>query len=164
MRVTHGVIRTLLGTASVTLLLLLLALGGREKAVAPVFVAAPIVVPAARPARPPGTTVLILRLGARGLELVSAIEKTTPCETSSEGTGLWCLEDATTGARLAEGCCDLPELCACSIGHDHANGCVVMRHEAVFRLKVPRRAARERIRILAADGRERGSFLLESSP
>ncbi len=147
------------------LLVLMLAL---ERGGARPIVPVGAVAPAARAQKPPdakpGTTLLVLRLGPRGLTLVSATEKPARCEPSSEGRGAWVLEDASSGARLAEGCVDLPQLCTCSLGRDHAEGCVVTRHEAVFRLKVPRRAPRERLRIIEASGRELGCFKLESSP
>ena len=166
-RDTHGTMRRILITTALAVIIALaLLLEGDTKARAtPEVAATPTLAVAAAVARSapraPGTTILVLRLGARGLELVSACEKETPCETSSEGRGAWRLEDASSGARLADGLCDFPDLCHCSLGRDHAQGCIVIRHEAVFRLKVPRRAPHERLRVFAPDGREAGSFVLD---
>ncbi len=157
--------RLLITTALAVIIALALLLEGGEKARAtPDAAIAPLAIAAAlaRSAeKVEGTTILVLRLGARGLELVSSCEKSTACETSCEGRGAWRLEDATSGARLAEGLCDFPDLCGCPIGRDHAQGCIVIRHEAVFRLKVPRCAPHERLRVFAPGGREAGSFVLD---
>jgi hypothetical protein len=134
---------------------------GRRSAAAAVLPPLAVVTP--RPPAKPGTTLLVLRFGPRGASLVSFAEKPPLAEDRDEGNALWIIEDATTGARLDEGCFELPRLCTCALGHDHVDGCVVVRHEAVFRLKVPRKAPRERLRLLSAAGAELGSFLLEES-
>jgi len=109
-----------------------------------------------------GTTILVLRLRAAGAELVSFSDKPCHLEQEPSGCARWYLEDASNGARLDEAPCELPRLCTCPLGHDHATGCVIVHHEAVFRLKVPRLAPKERLRLVSEDGRELGTFLLEA--
>ncbi len=118
---------------------------------------------APHPQAPPRTTILVLRWNRSSVELVSFADKPLPAERPAPGSALWTLEDPSSGAPLEQGSFALPALCDCAIGHDHAQGCVVVHHEAVFRLKVPRIAPRERLRLVAPDGRELGSFLLEPS-
>jgi hypothetical protein len=116
--------------------------------------------PASRP-RTDGTTIVVLRLRQSGASLVSFADKSFAFAPESGGSALWILEDAESGRELARGPCELPTLCDCPIGHDHAVGCVMVRHEAVFRLKVPRLARSERLRLLSARGRDLGAFVLE---
>lgn len=114
----------------------------------------------------PTTTIAVLRWSAAGIELVRAVDKPAlPWKEAPEtGGARFVIEDPRTGARLGEGPCARPRLCACPRARDHLRGDVVVRHEAVVRLKLPRLAAQERVRIEAPgpEGWEAlGSFELE---
>jgi hypothetical protein len=110
------------------------------------------------------TSILVLRLGDRA-ELLSWAEKPVRFlapDLPHEARVRYRLEDARTGALLHEGPCDLPTPCRCAIGRDHADGCAVLRHDPVVRLKLPRLAGRERV-TLVASGRTVGAFVLEAN-
>lgn len=112
----------------------------------------------------PATSILVLRLGAGSTQLVSWAEKPVRFlapDLPTDVRGHYRLEDPVTGRLLLEGACDLPEPCRCAIGHDHAHGCGVVRHDAVVRLKLPRLASRERVVLLDGPARV-GTFLLEA--
>ncbi len=142
---------------------------GDEEAAVPVAEATPgldLIAPDAAPAGPAPiadrTSIVVLQLGA-GAELLSWAEKPVRFlapDLPDEARVRYRLEDARTGALLHEGPCDLPTPCRCAIGRDHADGCAVLRHDPVVRLKLPRLADRERV-TLVASGRTVGSFLLE---
>jgi hypothetical protein len=115
-------------------------------------------------ATPLKTTLAVLHLKAAGaVELIASADKPFPCpraRTPEGRSARYRLEDATSGALLDEGPLDLPPLCDCSLGRDHAVGCVVVPHEAFVRLKLPRLAARERLSLRGANGEDLGAFLL----
>jgi hypothetical protein len=119
----------------------------------------------AAPGTSHATTIVVLRWGAERIELVRAVDKPgLRWAAGGAGAARFVLEDAATGARLAEGPCAAPRLCPCERGQDHLRGDVMVRHQAVVRLKLPRLAARERLRIETPgpDGwEERASLLLE---
>lgn len=112
----------------------------------------------------PRTSILVLQLGEQA-ELLSWAEKPVrflPPDPTDEARVRYRLEDAATGELLHEGPCELPTPCRCAIGRDHADGCAVLCHDPVVRLKLPRLAGRERVTLVAASGRTVGSFLLEA--
>jgi hypothetical protein len=109
------------------------------------------------------TTLAVLHVKRGAIELIASADKPFPCPRARalEGrTARYQLEDAASGALLEEGPLDLPPLCDCSLGRDHADGCVVVPHEAIVRLKLRRLAARERLRLRGAGGEDLGAFLL----
>jgi hypothetical protein len=111
------------------------------------------------------TSIVVLQLGGARAELLSWAEKPLRYlapDLPEEARARYRLEDATTGALLHEGPCDLPTPCRCAIGRDHADGCAVFRHDPVVRLKLPRLAERERVTLVVAD-RTVASFLLEAN-
>lgn len=109
-----------------------------------------------------GTTILVLRARPGSLELVSSAAKPFACAPQSSGDLRFTVED-DHGALLAEGAVPAPPLCGCG-GADHVQGCVSIRHEAVVRVKVPHRAARERVSFRDGRGDALGSFTIESAP
>lgn len=114
----------------------------------------------------PSTTIVVLRWSAERVELVRAVDKPGLPFAGAEATGpaRWVLEDPASGARLGEGACSTPRLCECERGADHRRGDVLVRHEAVVRLKLPRLLPRQRLRIEAPGptGWETlGAFLVE---
>lgn len=113
----------------------------------------------------PSTTIVVLRWGAERVTLEHAVDKPDlPWAATGRGAARFVIEDAESGARLGEGPCEQPRLCACEAGRDHLRGDVMVRHEAVVRLKLPRLGARERVRleVPGPEGWETlGSFLLE---
>lgn len=127
----------------------------------------PVVAPAS-PAGPPSiadrTSIVVLQLGA-GVELLSWAEKPVRFLAPDLPAGArarYRVEDARTGALLHEGPCDLPTPCRCALGRDHADGCAVLRHDPVVRLKLPRLAERERV-TLVASGETLGTFVLAAN-
>lgn len=138
--------------------------------------AAPVAEPAPAPdpiapqapdpaATPPSTTIVVLRWSAERVTLAHAADKPDlPWVASGGGAARFVIEDAESGARLGEGPCEQPRLCGCEAGRDHLRGDVMVRHEAVVRVKLPRLSARERVRleVPGPEGWETlGSFLLE---
>lgn len=114
----------------------------------------------------PSTTIVVLRWSAERVELVRAVDKPAlPFAGGPEtGPARWVLEDPASGARLGEGACAAPRLCECERGADHRRGDVLVRHEAVVRLKLPRLLPRQRLRIEApgpAGWSTLGAFLVE---
>jgi hypothetical protein len=103
----------------------------------------------------PRTTIAILQVSKGGAEvdLVRWVTKPVPCPLARTpgGSARWVLEDARTGAELAEGPCPLPRLLE-GDGPDVKAGCVRLRHQAVVRLKLPRTGAAERLTIIGPDG------------
>lgn len=113
----------------------------------------------------PGTTLLVLRARARSVELVAAHAKPFPCPETAGGGLLYRVLDRDGGQVVAEGSVPAPELCRCGGAEHPPRGCVPIRHEAVVRVKVPRRVARERIRFTdARTGADLGAFDLEGQP
>src|SRR5205085_1085792 len=108
------------------------------------------------------TTILVVRAKPSRLELVASAVKPFACPSDS-GDLLWRVEDAASGALLAAGSTAAPLLCRCDGRHD-ARGCVAPKHEAVLRVKVPHRAARERVLFHDLAGRELAAFELGSAP
>jgi hypothetical protein len=109
------------------------------------------------------TTLVVLQAKKGAVELIASADKPFPCPRARapEGrTARYRLEDAASGALLDEGQLDLPPLCDCALGRDHAAGCVVVPHEAIVRLKLPRLASSERLCLRGARGEDLGAFLL----
>jgi hypothetical protein len=125
---------------------------------------APRVVVAPAVAKGPGTTIVVLHLAKGRLDLVSFADKPALRFAREPGSAAplcrYDLEDAESGKLLDTGTCELPAPCACALGHDHADGCAMVRHETVVRLKVARLARHERLRIVQGT-RELGTFALE---
>lgn len=137
----------------------------------PAACASPVAAPVASTAvaRPPSTTLLVLRVGAR-VEVVKAAPK--PGLTWSPGPDgelAWSVEDAATGAELARGSTSVPPRCPCPARDDDACatgrvGCVdVARHEVVVRARVPHLVPRERVRLRDARGVELACALVEEA-
>jgi hypothetical protein len=121
--------------------------------------------PSGNAALPPGstpTTLVVLKVQPEGIALVAAAEKAVRFvpEPTDPGGARWRLLDRA-GRFLAEGPLELPRLCACPRGRDHARGCTVTPHEAVVRLKLPRIQPQETLKLLDAE-RELASLDLEA--
>lgn len=118
--------------------------------------------PLAREPREPSTTIVVLKVAPGGVTLVTSAEKPFRPEAPVDpGDGpRWRLEDPADGRVLATGPLELPRLCSCPEGRDHQRGCVVVPHEAVVRLHLPRVARRERLTLVDA-GVPLASFSLE---
>lgn len=110
-----------------------------------------------------GTTILVLRARPGSYELVSSVARPALPPRASAGSARFTVEDAETGSFVGTGAFEAPPLCARGEA-DHVEGCTMIRHEAVIRLKVPHRAPRERVRLMDERGLEVASFLVEAKP